>query len=57
MRPRAGGRARDALSAAGAQARQAESALDQARRSVENTELIAPFDGIVTARAGEPGQV
>lgn len=49
--------ARQALSAAETQAQQAQSRLDQARRSVEDTELRAPFDGVVTARSGEPGQV
>ncbi|MBA4490762.1 efflux RND transporter periplasmic adaptor subunit [uncultured Paracoccus sp.] len=49
--------ARQALSEAETQTQQARSALDQARRSVEDTELRAPFDGVVTARSGEPGQV
>lgn len=49
--------ARQALSAAETQTKQAQSALDQARRSLEDTELTAPFDGVVTARQGEPGQV
>ena len=49
--------ARRALSEAEAATKQAESAQDQARRSVEDTELVAPFDGVVTARSGEPGQV
>ncbi|TXB68272.1 efflux RND transporter periplasmic adaptor subunit [Paracoccus aurantiacus] len=49
--------ARQELSAAETEAQQAQSTLDQARRSVENTELRAPFDGVVTSRTGEPGQV
>lgn len=49
--------ARQALSEAEGMTEQAESGLDQARRSVEDTQLIAPFDGLVTARSGEPGQV
>lgn len=49
--------ARQALSEAEAMTEQAESELDQARRSVEDTQLVAPFDGVVTARSGEPGQV
>lgn len=49
--------ANQALSEAQATTEQAESELDQARRSVEDTQLIAPFAGVVTARAGEPGQV
>lgn len=49
--------ARQALSEAEAMAEQAETGLDQARRSVEDTQLVAPFDGVVTARVGEPGQV
>lgn len=49
--------ARQALSEAETQIQQAQSTLDQARRSVEDTELRAPFDGVVTARSGEPGQV
>ena len=49
--------ARQALSEAEAQLQQARSTLNQARRSVEDTELLAPFDGVVTARSGEPGQV
>lgn len=49
--------ARQANSAAETQAQQARSALEQARRSVEDTELRAPFAGVVTARSGEPGQV
>ncbi|SDD97274.1 RND family efflux transporter, MFP subunit [Paracoccus isoporae] len=49
--------ARQALSAAETQTKQAQSALDQARRTVEDTDLTAPFDGVVTARQGEPGQV
>ena len=49
--------ARQTLSEAETQIQQAQSTLDQARRSVEDTELRAPFDGVVTARSGEPGQV
>ncbi|MDO5643260.1 MAG: efflux RND transporter periplasmic adaptor subunit [Paracoccus sp. (in: a-proteobacteria)] len=49
--------ARSTLSAAEAASLQAESALDKARRSLADTEVIAPFDGVVTAREGEPGQV
>ncbi|WP_235931253.1 efflux RND transporter periplasmic adaptor subunit [Paracoccus xiamenensis] len=49
--------ARQTLSEAETQLQQARSTLDQARRSVEDTELRAPFAGVVTARAGEPGQV
>lgn len=49
--------ARQQLSAAETQREQAESVLDQARRSVADTELRAPFTGVVTDRRGEPGQV
>ena len=49
--------ARQQLSQAEAATKQADSALDQARRSVEDTSLVAPFAGVVTARTGEPGQV
>ena len=49
--------ARRALSEAEAASKRAASALDQTRRSVEDTSLFAPFDGVVTARNGEPGQV
>ncbi|WBU53156.1 efflux RND transporter periplasmic adaptor subunit [Paracoccus sp. SCSIO 75233] len=49
--------ARQLLSSAETRARQAQTALDQARRSLEDTELRAPFEGVVTARTGEPGQV
>lgn len=49
--------ARQVLSEAETATKQAQSALDQARRSVEDTTLLAPFDGVVTARMGEPGQV
>ena len=49
--------ARQALSEAETQIQQARSTLEQARRSVEDTELRAPFAGVVTARTGEPGQV
>ena len=46
-----------ALSAANAQTALARTALDQAQRAVDDTELIAPFDGVVTDRAAEVGQV
>ncbi|MDO5606102.1 MAG: efflux RND transporter periplasmic adaptor subunit, partial [Paracoccus sp. (in: a-proteobacteria)] len=49
--------ARQARSEAETAVRQAESALDQARRLVADTNILAPFDGVVLARAGEPGQV
>ncbi|WBU63979.1 efflux RND transporter periplasmic adaptor subunit [Paracoccus aerodenitrificans] len=49
--------ARQMLSAAHTQTEQAETSLDQARRSLEDTELVAPFDGVVTMRSGEAGQV
>lgn len=49
--------ARQTLSEAQTQIQQARSTLEQARRSVEDTELRAPFNGVVTARTGEPGQV
>ncbi|WBU56749.1 efflux RND transporter periplasmic adaptor subunit [Paracoccus sediminicola] len=49
--------ARQELSAAETRTRQAKSALDKARRSLDDTRLIAPFDGVVTAKLGEAGQV
>ena len=49
--------ARQTHSEAVTQIQQARSTLEQARRSVEDTELRAPFNGVVTARSGEPGQV
>lgn len=49
--------AQQALSQAQATRDQAQSRVDQARRAAEETVLRAPFDGIVTARQAEPGQI
>lgn len=49
--------AQQALSQARAARDQAASLLEQAQRAAEDTVLRAPFDGVVTARAAEPGQI
>jgi HlyD family secretion protein len=45
------------IAAAGAQLRQSEAALEQARAVLANTRIAAPFAGIVTVRHREPGEV
>ncbi|MBE2277914.1 MAG: efflux RND transporter periplasmic adaptor subunit [Rhodobacteraceae bacterium] len=47
----------EALLAAMASRDQVEAALKTARQAVADTEITAPFDGIVTERSAEPGQV
>ncbi len=49
--------AADRLAAADATKSQAEATLDQVRRALKDTVLIAPADATVTDRFGEPGQV
>lgn len=49
--------AQEALSQARAARDQASSRVDQAGRAADDTVLRAPFDGIVTARQVEPGQI
>lgn len=49
--------ARRALSAAQGAVRQAESDVALSRRAVEDTVMLAPADGVITARNAEPGQI
>lgn len=48
---------REQVTAQRARLRQAEAALDRARVRLGNTELSAPFDGVVAVRHREPGEI
>lgn len=49
--------AAEALTAAETAAEQARTQVEVSARALENTTILAPFDGVVTSRAADPGQI
>lgn len=49
--------AAEALTAAETAAEQARTRVEVSRRALANTTILAPFDGVVTSRGADPGQI